>query len=1139
MKNFTPIKDCPVCGGAKDKRCRETSEGLILCMTLTERVEGVPGYVYRKRSKDGNWGIWAPDSDQAEGDEWRQRLALREIQNQQERQRRADSLSPEERDRLSRRVLSHLSLHPDDRADLCRRGLTDEQIERAGYKSVEQWQQLAALFPSVLPGVTLRGRSLNVPQAGYLCPIRNVDGLIVGFQVRSRDAGQDGRKYYWLTSATKNRPNGPTPHLQNGELPLAVFRPQRVNGEAIAIVEGTGPKPFITSERTGFITIGAGGSNWASSPQTLQETVEALSAEFGTRRIVFYPDAGMTDSRHGTVRRQYKRLWDHLARLGYFVEVAWWGQTDYATHPDIDELEDLGTISFISPDAYLRMAEGDRGQAVSLLTAEQKEEAKQRWAEESRRILDKLSNLSIEPDQQLNQRYLSGIELPEPGTILFISSPCDTGKTTLQKSFINTHRKQYPDGHRILEGYRNGLLRQTGRKTGIPHIQDIDAAGRKSSWRGTGNNVATAPEIALCTDSLLRRPLDSIAPHTLYVNDECDAINKHSLEGGTLRERQQEILTHKKAFINRVLETGGIVVCMEDGLGDLPIQFMRELTGDRFPIKVIVNDHQAASWQVRIGSGRQSGFISEILENLRNGKRVIVPSTSQEFGERLEDVVMQSQPDKKIIRLDGHTSEEAWAKQLMDDPDTYLAREKPDLFIHTPTAESGVDITIPGFDLVMGYLVTMETRAQYQMLSRYRVPVPRVIFTKEFSAYDDAQSLRPDVVLAEWQKSARYTATITQLESTLSSDENGQECLEKLKGRDRAEEQFWNKWIAFYGARISGSMARMEENLIRKLEERGHCVEQLPFAISKAVSELWKASKQQVEDRRVAEWVEASTEGMTPEIANLILSSSDSTRSDRLSAQKYLKSYQLPGADLDNPEFVRKVIVQDRGRFLRETMLLWLTDHPDIAAHLDVQTYRAQLGKPFVIYRRLSHNRAKVETLALTGIKQLASGIEYQEADPVVQQIKENALKQKREIRRYLKLNVNEDQTAIAICNKLLKRLGFSPDVIRKEGPRGQQIRIWAVADAACDHREAIFKAFEQRFEKWLKPNNDEGSDPGSHDFTELKPLTEIVTTVEPDWSLCPPDVLEIMQESWAEAEDEAQRRAVLDAVADYGRAIA
>ncbi|MGB8698871.1 MAG: hypothetical protein WCD18_05590, partial [Thermosynechococcaceae cyanobacterium] len=85
------------------------------------------------------------------------------------------------------------------------------------------------------------GRSLIAPRPGYLCPIRDVDGYIVGFQIRARNG--EGQRYAWFTGKTRKRPNGPTPHTPIGELPLSVFQPELVERQAIALVEGVGAKP--------------------------------------------------------------------------------------------------------------------------------------------------------------------------------------------------------------------------------------------------------------------------------------------------------------------------------------------------------------------------------------------------------------------------------------------------------------------------------------------------------------------------------------------------------------------------------------------------------------------------------------------------------------------------------------------------------------------------------------------------------------------------------------------------------------------------------------------------------------------------------------------------------------------------------
>ncbi len=338
---------CQACGDTTGK-CRETTSTL-LCMTFTEAAAALPGLKFLGRTKDDRWGKWIEATGQewsdAQREQWRrERQQLQAQRAQAEAQRRAAALPALERDRYYQQLLDQLSLHPADRTDLLRRGLSDEQIRHWGIKSVEPWQQLDQALPHTLPGVSLSGGGLNVAGAGYLCPIRDVNGLLVGCQIRLRVADAGGR-YRWLTSATKKRPHGPTPHLPNGELPLAVHRPQQLQRQPIAFVEGTGAKPFILCERRGQVVLGAAGGQFASSPDTLQYTLSVLAAELGTKEIEFYPDAGAVLNRG--VMRQYRATWKLLRQWGYQVRVAWWGQETKAS-PDIDELEDAAGIEWLT-----------------------------------------------------------------------------------------------------------------------------------------------------------------------------------------------------------------------------------------------------------------------------------------------------------------------------------------------------------------------------------------------------------------------------------------------------------------------------------------------------------------------------------------------------------------------------------------------------------------------------------------------------------------------------------------------------------------------------------------------------------------------------------------------------------------------
>jgi hypothetical protein len=333
---------CPLCDKTNGN-CRTFEDSPnVLCMTFTDAFTPIANFRYIGLTEDKFWGKWVPNDrqklTQAERDDRQRELSRRRQESADaETQRRAEALPPQERDRLYRSLLAQLPLHPADRSDLMRRGLTDEQIEAWGVRSVEQWQRLDQELPHTLAGVSLDGRSLITPRPGYLCPIRDAEGLIVGFQIRSRNAedtqgssaGESSParlpRYSWLTGRTKKRKNGPTPHLSNGELPLSVHRPfdtaqgspQQSARDAVTLVEGVGAKPFILAQKLELVTIGAAGGQFAASPETLRLALETLECKV----VEFYTDAGAVQNKD--VLRQYRATWKLLKAWGYEVRIGW------------------------------------------------------------------------------------------------------------------------------------------------------------------------------------------------------------------------------------------------------------------------------------------------------------------------------------------------------------------------------------------------------------------------------------------------------------------------------------------------------------------------------------------------------------------------------------------------------------------------------------------------------------------------------------------------------------------------------------------------------------------------------------------------------------------------------------------------
>jgi len=330
-------RNCPICSGAR-RDCREnTQNNLIHCR---HDVGEVPGYKEVGVDKHGFF-MWAVDDGNTGQEEnelkRRSRVALKQRRLQQERDRLSQLLSPKKRDIQIRKLLAQLGLKAAHRADLQRRGLTDSKIEAGLFRSVEPWQKLDEEVSHRLAGVNITGRGLTTPHSGYLCPIWNPQGLLIGWQLRL-DKAEDSGKYRWPTSASKKRPNGPTAHLPNGELPLTCCRPLEEKPQilTIGLIEGVGPKPFITAQLQSQIVIGAAGGNFAASPETLKSYLDTLSAEVGTRQLTLYPDAGAISNSH--VMRQYRRLKELVTRWGYTLNIAWWNQVYKNADLDADEL---------------------------------------------------------------------------------------------------------------------------------------------------------------------------------------------------------------------------------------------------------------------------------------------------------------------------------------------------------------------------------------------------------------------------------------------------------------------------------------------------------------------------------------------------------------------------------------------------------------------------------------------------------------------------------------------------------------------------------------------------------------------------------------------------------------------------------
>lgn len=363
MSNFistSRTKPCLVCGNARG-RCRELRDdpNKFLCMTVTDGYTTPSGFTFRGLTKDGMWGVITRDMGKADDEvhrEWIERWRhLKAERLKAEKERLSRLLSESDRNKHIRNIFSQLSLFPEHRDDLRRRGLSDDLIKAGMFRSVVSWQKLDREVSHELAGVGISGRSLTNFDSGYLVPVWNEKLEIVSWQLRVDHPGEDEGKYRWASSRLKKkRPNGPTSHLSNGELPLTYCFPvtnRRGNSNInnfqvtdqqsdllpvgdsfsldphIGLAEGF-LKPWIISQLRSQIVIGAAGGNFASSPEILKRYLLEAKALLGIDNcpLILWADAGAILNKN--VMRQYRRTYVLLRKLGYTMHVAWWGQLD-------------------------------------------------------------------------------------------------------------------------------------------------------------------------------------------------------------------------------------------------------------------------------------------------------------------------------------------------------------------------------------------------------------------------------------------------------------------------------------------------------------------------------------------------------------------------------------------------------------------------------------------------------------------------------------------------------------------------------------------------------------------------------------------------------------------------------------------
>lgn len=1118
MSNYIPSNShnpCPICDDISGK-CRSTEDSgkdFYLCMTEMDAHFGdiINGHKCIKENdpiKSYPCTTWVENNSaqwtSSQKEEWENRKRLKkerlakDIAAQKKR-----SLSPEERDKGYRTLVNQLTLHPEDRADLIKRGFTEEQIQSSGFKSVSKNEFLKTAVDANLPGVRNGGKNLAVYDDGILIPIKNGDGLIVGCQIRLRNP-IDGNRYRWLSS--KNILHLFPNNSKEGELPLAVVFPNgSVKTNEINLVEGTGAKPFLAAHRLNQITIGAAGGQFLASKTTLKNTLEKINPK-NKVKINIFPDAG--DILNPSVMNRWKNTINHLKKLGYQINIKWWNQA-IKNDCDIDELElhELTNIQSISPNEFFALPNKPEIRKLN-----RNEESWKNWRAK------KLFTGTI----SFKHRYISDgiksgeISLPKLGECTAINSGLGSGKTTLIYKLLEA----YPDLGSLYFGARNFLLLQFAGEAGFYHLQ-TDLKDDKDALRLISDPQS---KITAAIDSIIYFSPSDFDDKILLL-DEFESTIKHLLFSSTSIAQWRE---KAKQLLIEAFKRCEAIVILDGNLKDITIELLQKLFAthgiDKKITKIKNLDNSLTSNEVRFYVGAEingelnkndrSVFLRYLLENSEADPFVVV-SDNQIFLEGLDNALQKQ--GLRGLRIDSSTTNNSDVSIFLSDSDApkeWILENRPDYLLLSPSLENGGNIDIPGyFKNIYGYFCgVFRVDEQLQILRRVRDENAILhIFCKPTGLPDGVISTSPFPREIE-NAVSQYLDDCA--DATLEGYREIIKLVKELKNI-RLKSDFF-KYECQLTTIANHERFNLRECLLESLENKGYKITLFSECKSEDVIKPEEEEVKTLRSEQIFNEIDITTEE-----AEEIMRNPKVPMEKKNQALRRRLLDKLPGIEgieiddengekvpLFSPEFIKLVLFKDRKLISNLSMLHFLIN-PELAHKSQLSRWHKKLEKVFLDenpqeFQLSTHYKSlwlKIKTLNELGItKFFEPGKTWTSDDADVINVFNQA--KKPSISRAIGIKPGDDSPS-AFLGRLLKSLGFLTESTRVRSG-GKQERIYSVRLSPFDDpiKASILKCVGRKItsemaEKEVK-NFDKilevatGSNPGVARFSGETPSADI-----------------------------------------------
>jgi hypothetical protein len=639
-----------------------------------------------------------------------------------------------------------------------------------------------------------------------------------------------------------------------------------------------------------------------------------------------------------------------LQKWEWSVRFGWWEQFT-KDDPDIDELDDFSKVALITPNEFFKFAESGEKQPISQskgFSQSYQEKAKAAWQRAKRFTADlKKATKWFEAD------------LPPENSIFFGRAGLGRGKSTELGKWVKQWKKQ--DKGFICLGYRNTLLLQlcSKEKLGFYHLHESDSAMMRHDPSGG---------IALCVDSLWRfRPEEF--DNKILIIDEVMSVIRHLLHSPTVKGRDNILDLFQEA-----LQRASQVVCLDGCLADWAVKYLHELAPDKKIIRV-ENTWQGDKPQINFLLGTiaeeqiRKNDRSPWLDYLLNNSPVpSICSDSQVFIESLDNLL--SEKGLKTLRIDSKTVPEEYVKEFLRDCNGYIEKYKPDAILYTPSAESGVDISIQGYFThhFAFFFGVLGVDAILQMLGRIRdAQCTKFVWVREWVAQSEQTHSKSPFTKKVGQ--AIEQMLCQDITDTVSGIDRDQEIISKIRAIIQGSKNPHFEASNQIQAITNYEKSNLRECVLESLEASGYPIRLCTLNPSEEAKERVKAATEATKRQNCHDIFTA--EKIAPEFANELSKKFDAGWEDRVKVIQASYRSRLPGIDESESwteEFVYK-IRYDNPDFISQQELFWLFSHPEEANRMNQERYHRIAQREHTFIGNIKSRMARVRALHAIGFE--------------------------------------------------------------------------------------------------------------------------------------------------------------------------